>query len=60
MLIPLDGKDKSTNSRRLFVGRQAIQLAALIAAQLPENRAEALEIFENSMEILKRWLQLIG
>jgi hypothetical protein len=45
-----------TSRRRLDLGRQGLQVAALIAAQLPEKPDEAREVLECAVKIVRDWL----
>lgn len=42
--------------RRLDLGRQGLQVAALISAQLPEKQDEAIEVLEYAVKIVRDWL----
>jgi hypothetical protein len=50
-------KKSKLSAHRLHVGRQGLQLAALIAAQLPERRDEAQEVLDYAVKIVREWLE---
>ncbi len=45
------------SERRLAMGRQALQIAALVSAQLPDDVEEATEVVEHAMRIVRDWLE---
>lgn len=46
----------NTSHRQLNIGRQGLQLAAIIAAQLPEQRDEADAVLGYAVKIVREWL----
>jgi hypothetical protein len=51
---------KSDTQRRLTLGRQALQVAALISAQLPDQREDALVVLGHAVRIVREWLEADG
>jgi hypothetical protein len=51
---------KSDTQRRLTLGRQALQVAALISAQLPDQREDALIVLGHAVRIVREWLEADG
>lgn len=56
-VIALERMRKPTTSQqRMALGRQALQVAALISAQLPDNREDAQIVLDHAVRIVRDWL----
>lgn len=59
-VIPLERLTKTAPQRRLELGRQGLQVAALIAAHLPDQRDDALAVLDRAVRLVREWLDTNG
>lgn len=59
-VIALERLTKPAPKRRLELGRQGLQVAALIAAQLPDQREDALAVLGHAVRLVREWLDTDG
>lgn len=55
-VVALERRNASSE-HRLGLGRQGLQVAALIAAQLPDHREDALAVLDHAIRIVRDWLE---
>jgi len=56
-VIALDRAKKETRHHRMALGRQSLQVAALISAQLPDQREDAIVVLDQAVKIVREWLE---
>lgn len=56
-VVALERK-KTGPDRQMELGRQGLQLAAMIAAQLPDNRDEAAAVLDSALDAVGDWLKM--
>ncbi len=56
-VVALERK-KIAPDRQMDLGRQGLQLAAMIAAQLPDNREDAATVLGIALDVVNDWLRM--